>query len=108
MLNIANEEYVSKFKLICEHMEKQFFSEEFEGPYIFGEKPTVFDYLLYHDLLTAMLITDIGKSNELFSVDKRFRLYKIKNMNAWYRLMSQDPGNRRLAKEFINDLKGKK
>ena len=107
MLESANAEYLSKFKLICEQMEKQFFSEDFEGPYIFGSKPSVFDYALYHDLMTAMLIPHIGKSNELFTDDSRFRVYKVKAMNEWYKKMSQDPHNRKLAKEFIVSLKGK-
>lgn len=88
MLNVVNEEYLSKFKLICQHMESEFFSNEFEGQYIFGREPSVFDYALYHDLLTAMLIPRIGKSNELFSVDNRFRLHKVKKMNKWYFIMS--------------------
>ena len=107
MLNVANEEYLSKFKLICQQMESQFFGEEFNGPFIFGEKPSVVDFAIYNELLAAMLIPNIGKSNELFSIDNRFRLHKIKKMNKWYFMMSQDRVNRRLVKEFIASLKGK-
>ena len=77
MLNVANEEYLSKFKMICQTMEQKFFGDDFTGPYIFGEKATVFDYALYHELLTAMLIPNIGKSSELFDRDNRFRLHKV-------------------------------
>ena len=108
MLNAASDEYISKFKLICEQMEKQFFSKDYNGQYIFGDKPSVFDFALYHDLMTAMLLPNIGKSNELFSEDNRFRLYKVKNLNKWYYTMSRVKVNRRLATEFIASLKGKK
>ena len=58
--------------------------------------------------MTAMLLPNIGKSNELFSEDARFRLYKVKNLNKWFYTMSRVKVNRRLATEFIATLKGKK
>lgn len=65
-------------------MEQKFFSDNFTGPFIFGEKPSIFDHALYHELLTAMVIPNIGKSNELFTEDDRFRIHRIDKMNKWY------------------------
>ena len=69
--------------MICIQMEGMFFSKQ-EDQFILGDKPTVFDFALYHEILTAMLITSIGKSNELFHTDNRFRSHKVDKMNKWY------------------------
>ena len=64
--------YLSKFKVICEQMERQFFDEEISGPFIFGEDAGIFDFSLYHDLVAVMCVTGLGDGNQLFSQSKNF------------------------------------
>lgn len=69
-LNETNDEHFNQLKTLCKYLEKTFFHEddqsefsftEHQTRYIFGDKPTVVDYLLYHELLSAMLVPRIGR-----------------------------------------------
>lgn len=87
-------------------MESKFFSNE-GNKFIFGDKPTVFDFALYHEILTAMLIPGLGRSNQMFHEDNRFRKYKVDKMNQWYYQMSREKINIRMVLEFTQDLNKK-
>ena len=87
-------------------MEKMFFTDrENDGDFIIGNKPCVFDFALYHELLNAMIIAGIGKSTQMFTEDQRFRMHKIRSLDKWYFKMGQIVINRRLVKEFLDDMK---
>lgn len=69
-------------------MEEKFFPENHESTYIFGDKPSCFDHILYQELLTAMIISGNGKRTELFTTDSRFRLYSVQRLTKWYNRMA--------------------
>lgn len=105
-LNETNGEHFNQLKTLCKYLEKNFFHDdeqsdfafkEHKTRYIFGDKPTMVDYLLYHELLSAMLVPRIGRIDQLFSNDSKFRLLKIRKLNKWFYMMSWEPINRRLA-----------
>ena len=58
-------------------------------------------------MLTAMLIPGIGRSNDMFHGDNRFRKHKVDKMNKWYYRMSREKINIRLVLEFTQDLNKK-
>ena len=105
-LNETDSEDFNQLKTLCKYLEKTFFHdddqsdfcfEEHQTRYIFGDKPTIADYVLYLELLSAMLVPRIGRIDQLFSNDSRFRLLKIRKLNKWFYMMSWDTVNRRLA-----------
>lgn len=87
LLQQANEEYLSKFKYICKLMEQKFFKEEHETTFIFSDRASCFDHILYQELVTAMIISGHGNAQEMFSSDASFRLYDIKNLSKWFNRM---------------------
>ena len=103
------ETYLSKFKIICEQMENHFFVNDeedlSEGPYIFGDDPSIFDFSLYHDLVAVMLVTGLGDGTRLFSQIERFSQQRIQRLNIWYGAMGEIDVNKKLVGEFASELK---
>lgn len=92
-LQKIHDEYLTRFKFICEEMESKFFKGS--NQYILGsEKPTCIDHVFYQEMLSAMVLSGNGSQSEFFSADTASRLYKLKNLTKWYRVMSQDKCSR--------------
>ena len=103
-----HDEYMTRFKFICEEMENKFFKQNKNGhsnQYILGDKPTCIDHVYYQELLSAMILSGQGTQTEFFSADTATRLYKLKNMTKWYRLMSQDKSSKSISDRFMKEMK---
>lgn len=99
---------MTRFKFICEEMESKFFKQNRNGivnQYIFGEKPSCIDHVYYQELLSAMILSGQGTQTEFFSADTATRLYKLKNMTRWYRLMSADKYSKSVSDRFMKEMK---
>ena len=59
---------------------------------------------MYHELLTAMLVANVGKRNFLFPEDKRARK-KIPRLSTWYMRMAAQKINKKLSDQFSTDLR---
>ena len=126
MRTMAYSEYLGKLKMLCIQMNDTMFPEdataatttmdkedadaaESDGGdndpiYIYKQrKPCFLDYALYHELLTAMLVANVGKRSFLFPDDKRTRK-KIKRLSSWYMRMASKPINKKLCDQFSADL----
>mgnify|MGYP004188767975 CR=1 FL=1 len=54
---------MTRFKFICEEMESKLFKQNKNGgvnQFIFGDKPSCIDYVYYHELLSAMILSGQG------------------------------------------------
>ena len=80
-------------------MESKFFKG---GQFILGsEKPSCLDHVFYQEMLSAMVLSGNGSQSEFFSADTASRLYKLKNLTKWYRVMSSDKYSRQISDRFI-------
>ena len=105
-LQKAYDEYHGKLKALCLQLNENAFindamspdfvtkhededsDEPVVKPFLFRQsKPSFLDFTLYHELVNAMLVANIGKRNVLFGDDKRIR-NKMKDLGEWYFKMS--------------------
>jgi hypothetical protein len=89
-------------------MENKFFKQNKNGQvnqYILGDKPTCIDHVYYQELLSAMILSGQGTQSEFFSTDTATRLYKLKNITRWYRIMSQDKYSKAISDRFMKEMK---
>ena len=70
-----------------------------------SDKPTCIDHVFYQELLSAMVLSGNGSQSEFFSADTASRLYKMKNLTKWYRVMSADKFGRAISDRFIQEMK---
>jgi hypothetical protein len=56
-------------------------------------------------MLSAMVLSGNGSQSEFFSADTASRLYKLKNLTKWYRVMSSDKCSRQISDKFIQEMK---
>jgi hypothetical protein len=99
---------MERFKFFCEQMENKFFKQNKNGAvnsYIFGDKITVVDHVYYQELLSAMILSGQGTQSELFSADTTTRLYKLKNLTEWYRLVSSNKVSKNVSERFMKEMK---
>jgi hypothetical protein len=102
-LSKIHDEYLTRFKFICEEMESKFFKG---SQFILGsEKPSCLDHVFYQEMLSAMVLSGNGSQSEFFSADTQSRLYKLKNLTKWYRVMSSDKYSRSISDRFICEMK---
>lgn len=73
--------------------------------FICSDRPTCIDYVYYHELLSAMVLSGNGSQSEFFSADTATRLYKLQNLTKWYRTMAADKSCKRIADKFIGEMK---
>ena len=57
-LTQLHEEYITRFKFMCSQIEEKFFTDG--NTYMFGNKPSLADFVLYQELLSAMLLSGQG------------------------------------------------
>ena len=87
-------------------MENKFFVKpDKTTAFICGDKPTCIDYVYYHELLSAMILSGNGSQSEFFSADTATRLYKLPNLTKWYRTMANDKACKKISDQFIVELK---
>lgn len=65
------------------------------------------DFAMYHELLTAMLVANVGKRNFLFPEDRKIRK-KIPRLSSWYMRMASQKINKKLSDQFATDLRENK
>lgn len=59
-------------------MESKFFLKADKTTmFICSDKPTCIDYIYYHELLSAMVLSGNGSQSEFFSAETATRLYKL-------------------------------
>ena len=86
-------------------MEQKFFKNG--NTYILGEKITCIDYVFYHELLTAMILSGNGTKSEFLSSDTEMRSEKLQYLTQWYRMMSNDRFVKSVADRFIDEMQKK-
>lgn len=78
LLQKVHDEYMTRFKYMCEQMESKFFLKgDKTTQFICSDKPTCIDYVYYQELLSAMVLSGNGSQSEFFSADTATRLYKL-------------------------------
>ena len=100
----VHDEYVTRFIKYCEQMEYKFFDER-DTQYICGDKPSFIDYVYYQEFVSAMVLSGEGTQYELFTDEPDLDRSKVDNLIEWYRAMSQDKYSKKLADQFIGEIK---
>lgn len=101
-LKQIHEEYLTRFKFMCEKIEQKFFTNK--NQFLFGDKPTLVDYVFYQELLSAMILSGNGSQSEFLIDDVQIRHTKLKNITQWYQAMSEVKACKALADEFLDAM----
>ena len=98
-LQQIHEEYLTRFKFMCEKIEQKFFTNN--NKYLFGDRPTLVDYVFYQEMLSAMVLSGNGTESEFLIDDVQIRHTKLKNLTAWYQSISEVKACKSYADEFM-------
>ena len=79
--------YIDRFILMCDQIEQNFFVDG--NTFLFGEEISAVDYVVYQELLSAMILTGQGNQHEFFKSDSRAKL-RLQNVVQWYEQMAND------------------
>ena len=70
-----HEEYLTRFKLMCEQIEQKLG----QNSYLLGDKPSIVDFVFYQELVSAMIISGKGTESDFLESEKLAALKK------WYK-----------------------
>lgn len=87
---------------MCEKIENKFFTDG--NAFLFGEKPTIVDYVIYQELLSAMILSGNGSTQEFLAEEESEKQKKFKNLASWYKQMAKIKACKEQADEFIRSM----
>lgn len=80
-----HDEYLTRFRFMCEKIENKFFTGN--NAFLFGERPTIVDYVLYQELLSAMILSGNGSTSEFLAAENNERNTNLIKLTLWYQQM---------------------
>lgn len=78
-LRQVHEEYLIRFKFMCEQIEQKFLNGS--NTYLFGDSPTIIDFVFYQELLSAMILSGNGNQEEFLQGDAA----GLNHLKRWYK-----------------------
>ena len=87
---------------MCEKIENKFFTDG--NAFLFGEKATIVDYVIYQELLSAMILSGNGSTSEFLAEEGTDEQKKFKHLASWYKQMSKIKACSEQADEFIRSM----